>query len=134
MIIFEPDNPPRSPPYPYLNSTLTPKSEHIFQALFQKKFHHIKPFYLNTCSKNTSAKLNNPLVRQQQITNPKNISKMKKVALFLAIALGAMSASAQNIAKNELKQLQAFLAQPAAEATTNAEALKISDYVLWVLT
>ncbi|MDE7467912.1 MAG: hypothetical protein K2M61_06110, partial [Muribaculaceae bacterium] len=52
---------------------------------------------------------------------------MKKVALFLAIALGAMSASAQNIAKNELKQLQAFLAQPAAEATTNAEALKISD-------
>lgn len=52
---------------------------------------------------------------------------MKKIALFLIVALCSVAASAQSIAKNELKQLQAFLAQPAAEAATNAEALRITD-------
>ena len=52
---------------------------------------------------------------------------MKKIALFLAVALCSVAASAQSIAKNELKQLQAFLAQPAQEAATNAEALKVTD-------
>ena len=52
---------------------------------------------------------------------------MKKIALFLAVALCTMAASAQSIAKNELKQLQAFLAQPAQEASTNAEALRVTN-------
>ncbi|MDE6287170.1 MAG: hypothetical protein K2M00_00110, partial [Muribaculaceae bacterium] len=52
---------------------------------------------------------------------------MKKIALFLTVALCSLAVSAQNVAKNELKQLQAFLSQPAAEAVTNAEALKITD-------
>ena len=38
-----------------------------------------------------------------------------------------MSASAQNVAKNEAKQLQAFLSQPAVAAATNAEALRVSN-------
>lgn len=52
---------------------------------------------------------------------------MKKIALFLAVAICGVAASAQNLAKNEAKQLQAFLAQPAQEAATNAEALKVTD-------
>lgn len=55
------------------------------------------------------------------------LTNMKKIALFLIVALCSVAASAQSIAKNELKQLQAFLAQPAAEAATNAEALRITD-------
>ena len=52
---------------------------------------------------------------------------MKKIALLLAIALGSATMFAQNVNKNELKQLKAFLNQPAAEAATNAEALKITN-------
>ena len=45
----------------------------------------------------------------------------------MALVLGCTSAFAQNIAKNELKQLQSFLAQPAQKEATNAKALKISN-------
>ena len=41
--------------------------------------------------------------------------------------LGCMTVFAQKIDKNELKQLQAFLAQPAEKDATNAQALKIAD-------
>jgi len=37
----------------------------------------------------------------------------------------AINTQAQRISKNELKSLQIFLNQPAVEASTNAEALKI---------
>ncbi|MDE6242608.1 MAG: hypothetical protein K2M14_01205, partial [Muribaculaceae bacterium] len=52
---------------------------------------------------------------------------MKRIALFLAAALATVGVFAQNLNKNELKQLQAFLNEPAKEAATNAEALKITD-------
>lgn len=52
---------------------------------------------------------------------------MKKVALLIAVTLGSFTVFAQNINKNELKQLQAFLAAPAEHATTNAEALKVTN-------
>ena len=52
---------------------------------------------------------------------------MKKALLLMALMVGCMSASAQKIDKNELKELQAFLSQPAEKHATNAEALKISD-------
>ena len=52
---------------------------------------------------------------------------MKKSLLLIALMVGCMSASAQKIEKNELRQLQAFLSQPAEKAATNAEALKITD-------
>ena len=52
---------------------------------------------------------------------------MKKIALLLAAAISSVSLFAQSVDKGELKQLKAFLAQPAAEASTNAEALKISN-------
>lgn len=45
----------------------------------------------------------------------------------MALMVGCMSASAQKIDKNELKQLQVFLSQPGEKSATNAEALKISD-------
>ena len=51
---------------------------------------------------------------------------MKKIAFILAVALGSAAAFAQ-VNKGELKQLQAFLAQPAEHAATNAEALKITN-------
>ena len=52
---------------------------------------------------------------------------MKKIALFLALALSSMAVFAQNLNRSELKQLQNFLAQPAEKHATNAEALKITD-------
>lgn len=53
---------------------------------------------------------------------------MKRIALFLAVALATTTGVlAQNINKNELKQLQAFLNEPAKEAATNAQALNITD-------
>ncbi|MDE6135956.1 MAG: hypothetical protein K2F97_00590, partial [Muribaculaceae bacterium] len=52
---------------------------------------------------------------------------MKKIALLLAVAISSVSLFAQSVNKGELKQLKAFLAQPAAEAATNAAALKITD-------
>ena len=52
---------------------------------------------------------------------------MKRIALFLAVALASVGVFAQNLNKNELRQLQAFLNQPAKEAATNAQALKITD-------
>ena len=52
---------------------------------------------------------------------------MKKIALLLAVAISSASLFAQNVNKTELKQLKAFLAQPAAEASTNAEALKVTN-------
>ncbi|MDE6540628.1 MAG: hypothetical protein K2L74_01305, partial [Muribaculaceae bacterium] len=52
---------------------------------------------------------------------------MKKIALLLAVAISSVSLFAQNVNKNELKQLKAFLAQPAVEAATNADALKVTD-------
>ena len=53
---------------------------------------------------------------------------MKKIALLLAAAISSVSLFAQSVDKGELKQLKAFLAQPAAEASTNAEALKTVSY------
>ena len=52
---------------------------------------------------------------------------MKRIALILAASLATTGVFAQNLNKNELKQLQAFLNEPAKEAATNAEALKITD-------
>ena len=51
---------------------------------------------------------------------------MKKALLIIAVMLGGMSAFAQNLDKNEAKQLKAFLSEPAKEGT-NASALKVSD-------
>ncbi|MDE6041267.1 MAG: hypothetical protein K2F99_06790, partial [Muribaculaceae bacterium] len=51
---------------------------------------------------------------------------MKKIALFLAVALSSAASFAQ-VNKAELKALQNFLNEPAKEAATNAEALKISN-------
>lgn len=42
----------------------------------------------------------------------------------MALMVGCMSAFAQKIDKNELKELQAFLAQPTEKHATNAAALK----------
>lgn len=52
---------------------------------------------------------------------------MKKAIIMLAVILGCMSASAQQVNKNELKQLQAFLTQNSEKEGTNAQALGISD-------
>ena len=52
---------------------------------------------------------------------------MKKAILMIAVVLGSMVAFAQKPAKNELKQLQAFLAQPAEKDGPNAQVLKKSD-------
>ncbi|MDE7472887.1 MAG: hypothetical protein K2M68_04795, partial [Muribaculaceae bacterium] len=52
---------------------------------------------------------------------------MKKAVLMIALALVSTSAFAQKIAKNEMKQLKAFLEQPAEKDGTNAQALKIVD-------
>ena len=52
---------------------------------------------------------------------------MKKALLLMALMVGCMSAFAQKIDKNELKELQAFLAQPTEKHATNAAALKITD-------
>ncbi len=52
---------------------------------------------------------------------------MKKALLMIALVVGCMSATAQKIDKNEMKELQAFLSQPAEKHATNAEALKITD-------
>lgn len=51
---------------------------------------------------------------------------MKKALLMIALMLGSVTAFAQN--KNEVKQLQAFLSQPAEKGGTNATALKITDH------
>ena len=45
---------------------------------------------------------------------------MKKVLFLMAVILGGLTAFAQNLDKNEAKQLQAFVA-------ANASALKASD-------
>ena len=50
------------------------------------------------------------------------LTTMKKSIFMMALVLGCTSAFAQNIAKNELKQLQSFLAQPAQKEATNAKA------------
>ena len=52
---------------------------------------------------------------------------MKKVALMIAVTLGSLTVFAQNVNKNELKQLQAFLAAPAEQGMTNAQVLKVSN-------
>ena len=52
---------------------------------------------------------------------------MKKAVLLFVIALSGMVAFAQKINKNELKQLQNFLAQPAEKDASNAVALKIDN-------
>jgi Leucine-rich repeat (LRR) protein len=52
---------------------------------------------------------------------------MKKVVLLIALALGTGGAFAQKINSKELKQLQAFLTQPAELVATNAQALNITD-------
>ncbi|MDE6032511.1 MAG: hypothetical protein K2G15_00960, partial [Muribaculaceae bacterium] len=52
---------------------------------------------------------------------------MKKALLMAAVLLGSMTTFAQNIDKNELKQLANFLNQPSAEAgKTNAEVLRVA--------
>ena len=52
---------------------------------------------------------------------------MKKALLMMTLMLGCMNFFAQKIDKNELKQLNAFLSQPAEKAATNAAALGITD-------
>lgn len=52
---------------------------------------------------------------------------MKRTALFLAAIFTFGCVFAQNVAKNEVKALKAFLAQPAAKGGTNAEALRITN-------
>ena len=47
---------------------------------------------------------------------------MKKALLIIAVMLGGMSAFAQNVNKNEAKQIKAFLSEG-----NNASALKVSD-------
>ena len=51
---------------------------------------------------------------------------MKKIALVLAVALSSAACFAQ-VNKGELKKLQNFLSQPAKEAATNAEALRVTN-------
>ena len=51
---------------------------------------------------------------------------MKKVALFMALALVGTAASA-GVNRSELRQLQNFLNQPAEHAATNAQALNITN-------
>ncbi len=51
---------------------------------------------------------------------------MKKVALFMALALVGAAASA-GVNRSELRQLQNFLNQPAEHAATNAQALNITN-------
>lgn len=43
---------------------------------------------------------------------------MKRVLLILAVVFGCTAVFAQKLDKNEARQLKAFLAAPAAEATT----------------
>ena len=52
---------------------------------------------------------------------------MKKTLFALLAIWATFSLSAQRLNKAELKSLQQFLSQPAAEASTNAEALKITN-------
>ena len=54
---------------------------------------------------------------------------MKKTLFTLLTFMfcAAICSQAQRISKDELKSLQVFLNQPAVEASTNAEALKISN-------
>ena len=52
---------------------------------------------------------------------------MKKALLIIALMLGSVAASsAQNLDKNEAKQLKAFLSEPSRDGT-NASALKVSN-------
>ncbi|MDE6465336.1 MAG: hypothetical protein K2L44_01370, partial [Duncaniella sp.] len=51
---------------------------------------------------------------------------MKKALLIIAIVLGSMTAFAQNLDKNEAKQLKAFLTETSKEGT-NAKSLKVVD-------
>lgn len=46
---------------------------------------------------------------------------------MIALMLGSVTAFAQKMDKNEVKQLQNFLSQPAEKGGTNATALKITD-------
>ena len=50
---------------------------------------------------------------------------MKKALLMIALMLGSVTAFAQKIDKNEVKQLKAFLSQPAEKGGTNATALML---------
>ncbi len=52
---------------------------------------------------------------------------MKKVLLMIAIALGCTTAFAQNLDKNEAKQLKAFLTQTSEKGGTNAQELKVTN-------
>lgn len=52
---------------------------------------------------------------------------MKKALLLIAVMTGCLTLSAQKLDKNEMRQMQQFLSQPAEKDATNAQALKISD-------
>ena len=52
---------------------------------------------------------------------------MKKALLMIALMLSSVVAFAQKPDKNEVKQLQNFLSQPAEKGGTNAQALKITN-------
>lgn len=52
---------------------------------------------------------------------------MKKALFLIALMLGSVTAFAQKMNKNEVKQLQAFAAQTSEKGGTNGEALKITD-------
>ena len=52
---------------------------------------------------------------------------MKKTLLLILVMMGCVTVSAQKIAKNELKQLQSFLAMTSEKGVTNAQVLQIPD-------
>ncbi len=52
---------------------------------------------------------------------------MKKVLFMIALVLGCTSVFAQNLDKNEAKQLKMFLQEAAEKDGTNAQALKVTN-------
>ena len=52
---------------------------------------------------------------------------MKKFLLITAVLLGCSTVFAQNLDKNEAKQISAFLAQTSENGTTNAQVLKVAN-------
>ena len=88
-----------------------------FLANIMKKGNTRKPFQKIACLRS----------RFQKLTNKTNYFFMKRVLLILAVVFGCTAVFAQKLDKNEARQLKAFLAAPAAEATTNAAALGVAD-------
>ncbi|MDE6427615.1 MAG: hypothetical protein K2K59_01530, partial [Muribaculaceae bacterium] len=91
-----------------------------------------EPFQCGGCSNDVTS-LQTKLETTTKTNQLNNLTStiltiMKKALLMAAVLLGSMTTFAQNIDKNELKQLANFLNQPSAEAgKTNAEVLKITN-------